>query len=204
MAHNARGAGPLEALMACLSRLPGVGRRSAERMALALVRDPENLGAELVRAVEAARATLCCCSRCGALTARDRDPCVLCVSPQRQGRQICVVEDPGDILLMERSGGYHGRYHALMGRLVPGKGQGPASLRVQALLERVTAEGIEEVILALGTDVEGEATASYVAEQLKRTRARVTRLAFGLPAGSGIAYADAVTLTRAMQGRYPA
>ncbi len=195
---------PLDALMRTLARLPGVGKRSAERMALALLREPEGLGAELARTLDAARTALCGCARCGALTPRDRDPCTLCRSPLRNGKLLCVVEDPADILLLERAGGYQGRYHAIMGRLSPARGVGPAQLRVQALVDRVGAEGIEEVILALSTDVEGEATAGLVVERLRATPVRISRLAFGLPAGSGIAYADAVTLTRAIQGRSPA
>lgn len=195
---------PLDALVRSLARLPGVGKRSAERMAAALLRDGDGLGSDLLRTLGAARATLTGCTRCGALTLRERDPCTLCRSPQRNGRLLCVVEDPSDIVLLERAGGYQGRYHALMGRLSPAKGVGPQQLRVQALVERIAAEGIEEVILALSTDVEGEATASYVREHLRASGVRLSRLAFGLPAGSGIAYADAVTLARAMEGRHPA
>ncbi|MDA0577703.1 MAG: recombination mediator RecR [Verrucomicrobia bacterium] len=199
-----RGLAPLEALAASLAKLPGVGRRSAERMAMALVRDPEGLSAELLRALTEARATVCGCARCGSVTTRERNPCVLCASPQRDGTLVCVVEDPADILVIEKSGAFHGRYHALMGRLSPAKGVGPEKLRVQALIERIKQEGFREVILALSTDVEGDATSSYLAELLKAQQIPVNRLAFGLPAGSGIAYADSVTLSRAIQGRHPA
>ena len=157
--------------------------------------------AELVRSVQEACKIMCGCVRCGSVTTRDRNPCQLCTSTQRNGTVMCVVEDPSDIALLEKSGGYHGRYHALMGRLSPMKGVGPGHLRIQALLERLVAEGIREVILALSTDVEGEATSSYLADMLKARGLTVTRLAYGLPAGSGIAYADGVTLTRAIQGR---
>lgn len=171
---------------------------------MALVRDPEGLGAELARALQEARTLVCACARCGSITTRDRDPCVLCVSTQREGTQVCVVEEPSDIPLIEKSGGYHGRYHALMGRISPMKGVAPEQLRIQALLDRLTQEGFKEVILALSTDVEGDATASYLADLLKGRGVQVSRLAFGLPAGSGLAYADGVTLSRAIQGRNPA
>jgi recombination protein RecR len=192
-----------EKLTSCLARLPGVGRRSAERMALAIMREPERLGAELAAALEDVRSTVCTCSRCGNLTARDANPCRLCTSPSRTSAQLCVVEEPGDILQFEKAGAFTGRYHALMGRLSPMKGEGPAALRVQALLERLEPEGVQEVILAVSTDVEGDATASYLTEQLRGRGVKVTRLAFGLPAGSGVAYADALTLTRALRGREP-
>lgn len=187
--------------MQALGKLPGVGRRSAERMAMALARDPEGLCAELGRAVALARETVCGCSRCGAVTTRERDPCSLCTSPTRNGTQLCVVEDPADIALIEKSGAFQGRYHALMGRLAPMKGIGPGELRIAPLLARIAAEGVQEVILALGTDVEGEATAQYLTDCLRASPVSVSRLAFGLPAGSGIAYADATTLARAIQGR---
>ncbi len=171
---------------------------------MALARDPDGLGGDLIRVLQEARTSLCGCARCGSITTRERDPCVLCTSPQRNAGQLCVVEEPADILRIEKSGGYHGRYHALMGRLSPAKGLGPGQLRIQAMLERIVQEGIQEVILALSTDVEGDATASYLAEALKARQVTVSRLAFGLPAGSGIAYADKVTLSRAIQGRHPA
>jgi len=191
-------------LSASLARLPGVGRRSAERMALAIVRDPERIGAAIAGALQDVRRSVCCCSRCGALTARDQDPCALCVSPSRSSEQLCVVEEPADILAIEKAGGFTGRYHALMGRLSPMKGTGPAEMRVKALLARIDAEGVREVILAVSTDMEGDATAGYIAECLKNRNVTVSRLAFGLPAGSGIAYADDVTLSRAIRGRRPA
>jgi len=170
-------------------------------MAMAVVCDTGSLSADLVAALEDTRQSVRICSRCGAVTTAQADPCSLCTSSTRDGTQICVVEDPGDITVIERSGGYEGRYHALMGRLSPMKGSGPAELRVQALVGRVKSEGIKEVILALSTDVEGDATCAYLAELLAPQGVRLTRLAFGLPAGSGIAYSDSVTLARAMRGR---
>lgn len=191
----------LDGLTLALSRLPGVGRRSAERMALALVRNARGVAAELAEALDAARRQLRLCSACGVVTTSDADPCEICTSPGRDGSKICVVEQPEDILALERAGAFDGKYHAMMGRISPMKGTGPAQVRVRSLLERVAAEGIKEVILALGTDVEGEATASYLTEQLRQRGISVTRLAYGLPVGSGVAYADDVTLQRAFGGR---
>jgi len=191
----------LNRLVTCLARLPGVGRRSAERMALKLTRDTNGLVDELVLALRETREKLCGCSRCGSVTAVSENPCRLCTDPARDGRVLCVVEDPSDIAAIDKSGGYHGRYHALMGKLAPSKGDGPKQLRCDSLLERVDKEKIEEVILALSTDVEGDATASYVAELLKGRKVKVTRLASGLPAGSGVMYSDPVTLAKAIKGR---
>jgi len=192
---------PFERLAAALGRLPGVGRRSAERMAERLARERDGLAAELLEALEAVRRGVRCCSLCGSITAAERDPCRLCASETRDRRLLCVVEDPSDIAALERSGSFTGRYHALMGRISPLRGDGPDELRVQALLRRVQEEGIREVVLALSTDVEGDATSSYLAERLKRAGVKVTHLAYGLPVGSGVRYADALTLARAMKGR---
>ena len=191
-------------LTACLAKLPGVGRRSAERMALKLVRERDGLLRDLRVALEDVAGRLCCCERCGSVTAADANPCELCTSPRRDGSVLCVVEDPGDIALLERSGEFHGRYHALMGRISPAGGEGRSDLRIEALRRRVREEGFREVILATNTDVEGEATAAFLAEVLRGGGVKVSRLALGLPAGSGIRYADAVTLARAIGGRQEA
>lgn len=191
----------LNRLVVCLSKLPGVGRRSAERMALKLARDNAGLVDEMILALREARENICCCSRCGSVTAVGENPCRLCTDPGRDGRILCVVEDPNDIMSIDKSGGYHGRYHALMGKLAPARGDGPKQLRIDSLIERVDGEKIEEVILALSTDVEGDATAIYIAELLKGRNVKVTRLASGLPAGSGVMYSDAVTLSKAIKGR---
>lgn len=193
----------LERLSERLSRLPGIGRRSAERMALRLARDPGGLASDLMAALRDVVANVRCCGRCGNVTTVDEDPCRLCVDPARDGAQLCVVEDASDILTIERAGGYRGRYHALLGKLSPMQGTGPRDIRVEALVRRVEQEGVRELVLALNTDVESDATARYIGELFKDRPVRVTRLAFGLPAGSGIMYADAVTLSRAMKGRQP-
>ncbi len=194
----------LDRLTHCLGKLPGVGRRSAERMAIKLVRDREGLLQELVESLREVGERMRGCGRCGSITTVDRDPCTLCTSPRRDATLLCVVEDPNDIVLIERTGQYHGRYHALMGRLSPMRGEGRADIRVEALVARVREEGFAEVILATNTDVEGESTASYLVEVLRPLDVAVSRLALGLPAGSGIRYADAVTLGKAISYRHEA
>jgi len=195
---------PLDRLTSCLSRLPGIGRRSAVRIAMALVREQDVLGAELISALGEVKEVVRLCSRCGSVTVYEKDPCDLCISTRRDPSQLCIVEEPSDIALIEGAGGYKGRYHALMGKLSPMKGSGPQQLRVEAMLDRVEKEGFQEIIIAISTDVEGDATASYLIECLKDRNVRVTRLALGLPTGSGIAYSDATTLKRAFRGRWDA
>lgn len=192
----------LNNLIHALSQLPGFGRRSSERAALALVRRPETLLDNLVRALQEAREEICLCSYCGGFTTHDQDPCSLCTRSDREDGVLCVVEDSADIQMIESSGAFHGRYHALMGKLSPNRQTGVGELRVTALLHRVRQGGIHEILLALSTDLEGDATASYIAERLKGTGVKITRLAFGLPCGSGIAYADPLTLRRAVSGRF--
>ncbi len=191
----------LDALAVALGRLPGVGRRSAERMAMKLAGEPERLIAPLIAALETTRAQVRFCSRCGAVTEADRNPCRLCTDVARNGRQLCVVEDPSDVLAIEATGTFRGRYHALMGRISPMRGDGPNDIRLRELVRRVREEGVNEVVLALNTDLESEATAGLVAGLLRERGVKVTRLAYGIPAGSGIRYTDAVTLERALAGR---
>ena len=178
-----------------------MGRRSAERMAMKLVLDRQGLLPDLVAALELAAKEIRCCSLCGSTTSVSQDPCRLCTSPARDTGILCVVESPSDILLIERSGGFDGRYHALMGKLSPMKGEGIDDLRIKALKRRVRDEGFKEVLLALSTDVEGDSTSAFIAEMLKGSGAKVSRIAFGLPSGSGIMYSDPLTLARAIEGR---
>ena len=192
---------PIAELEKCLSKLPGLGRRSASRAALALVREPARLMEPLAAALRAAQGTVRCCSRCGAFTTADRDPCDMCTDVTRDGAVVCVVEEPADIVSIEASGAFRGRYHALGGKLSPMHHVGPDKLRFAELRDRVVREAISEVLLAVSTDMDGDATAGYAAEVLKGTGARVTRLAFGLPADSGIAYSDPLTLKRAITNR---
>ena len=192
---------PVDNLIRSLSKLPGLGRRSAERAALALLRKPELLLDTLVSALQEARASVCCCSVCGGFTSKEHEPCGLCTDATRDDALLCVVEEPSDIFSVERSGGFNGRYHALMGKLSPSKQTGPSDLRLRALADRVACGGVKEVLLALSTDMEGDATAGYIGELLKTSGVRVTRLAFGLPADSGVGYSDPLTLKRAISGR---
>lgn len=186
-----------------LAKLPGVGRRSAERMAMKLARDGSGLIRNLVDALNDVQEEVSVCTSCGGLTDKTRNPCALCTDSRRDARMLCVVEDPGDILLIERAGDYRGRYHALMGKLSPMKGEGVGGLRVEALVKRIEADGVQEVILALGTDVESDATAVFLSHVLAGRKIRISRLAFGIPAGSDLSYADPVTLARALKGRQP-
>jgi recombination protein RecR len=192
---------PLDNLVAALSRLPGIGRRTAERMAMALVQDRKGLMRILANALLEADESIVTCERCGSMTLAAKNPCDLCVRPRRDASILCVVESPSDILKIEESGGFSGRYHALMGRLSPMHGVGVTDLRVDKLLQRIADEQIEEVLIALGTDVESDATAGYLKEVLSTRSVKVSRIAFGLPAGSAIEYSDASTLARAISGR---
>lgn len=172
-------------------------------MALALALDGGGMMNELAAALNDARSELARCGRCGGVTTRDADPCALCADPRREAKLLCVVESPGDILLIERCGEYRGRYHALLGKLAPSRGEGIPQDRLDALLRRVREEGVEEVILALNADVESDATAALIRHRLERLSVKVTRPARGIPAGSEIAVADPLTLAKALQGRRP-
>ncbi len=191
----------LEKLTDALRRLPGIGRRSAERMAVKLASEPEQLAAQLAQALDQVRRDVRFCQTCGALTSVDRDPCAYCTDGNRDAHVLCVVEDPADIQSIEETGTFHGRYHVLLGRISPLRGEGPNDIRLRALIKRVRTEKIEEVVLALNTDLEGEATASFIAELLHERGVVVTQPAYGIPAGSGVRFADAVTLGRAFSGR---
>ena len=192
---------PIEDLTRALARRPGLGRRSASRAALALLREPERLLDSLVWTLKAARDSVICCSRCGAFTVRDMNPCSLCTDPTRDGSVVCVVEDPADIVPIEASGAFHGRYHVLGWKLSPVHRIGPDSLRFNELSERIVSENFSEVLVAVSTDMEGDATAGYLAETLSPYGVKTTRLAFGLPADSGVAYSDPLTLRRAINSR---
>ena len=197
---------PIESLERALSRLPGLGRRSAGRAALALLREPERLLDPLALALRTARAEVCLCPRCGAFTVRAEQPCALCTNATRDTQSVCVVEEPADIVTIEGSGAFHGRYHVLGGKLSPVRRMGPDKLRIDELRVRIAEEGFSEVLLALSTDMEGDATAGFLVETLRgwpsaEKPVRVTRLAFGLPADSGVAYSDPLTLRRAIVHR---
>ena len=192
---------PMERLIKALSRLPSVGRRSAERMTLGLIHNPGDMRRELILALEDVDKNIRCCSRCGSITLIEEDPCKFCTDIRRDGSILCIVEDAGDVLQLEKSGNYHGRYH-VMGKLSPAKGKRITPEQIQQLKTRVADEGITEIILALNTDVESDATATFITEAIADLSVTITRLAFGIPAGSGIAYSDPISLARAIQGRH--
>jgi recombination protein RecR len=189
----------IQALIAELKRMPGVGPRSAERIALWMIQSRDARAGEIARAIGAVTQTVRPCPRCGFFTTETL--CEICADESRDSTAICVVEQPTDILPLERTGAFRGRYHALGGRISPLDHIGPEDLRIDALVERIKAEAPTEIILALGADVEGEATANYLAGLLRDLPVTITRLAQGMPAGSGLDHADELTLTRAMSGR---
>ena len=190
---------PIQQLTAALSSLPGIGPRSAERLALHIVQSDAASVQALATALTNARERVHACSVCGALT--ETDPCGFCTDPRRDSHLICLVEKPTDILSVEKSGSFRGRFHVLGGRISPLNGIDPEDLRIAELEKRLETEPIQEVILALGTDVEGDATGHYLAKRLASRGVKVSRLAHGLPAGSGLEFADELTLSRAMEGR---
>ena len=189
----------IQALIAELKRLPGIGPRSAERIALWMLQSRDARLLEITRVIRDVHETIHACPRCGFFTTEPL--CELCTDPARDPAILCVIEQPTEILPLERTGVFRGRYHALGGRIAPLDHIGPEDLRIDALLERIKTEAPAEIILALGSDVEGEATANYLAQLLRELPVQVTRLAQGLPAGGGLEQADELTLSRAMSGR---
>ena len=190
---------PITALTAALSKLPGIGPRSAERVALHLVQSETAQVRHLAETILTARERIRFCETCGALT--ESSPCSTCTDVRRDGALVCVVERPVDILSIEKSGTYRGRFHVLGGKISPLDGVDPEDLRLRELEERLSSEPIQELIIALGTDVEGDATSSYLAKRLARPGLKISRIGFGLPAGSGLEFADELTLSRALEGR---
>ena len=186
-------------LLGALARLPGIGPRSAERLALHLVQSDAGSVRQLADAIVAARERIKLCSNCGALT--EEIPCALCTDTRRDASLVCVVERPVDILSIEKAGTFRGRFHVLGGKISPLNGIDPEDLRIAELESRLGREPIKEVILALGTDVEGDATSSYLAKRLAQRGVKVTRIAHGLPAGTGLEYADELSLSRALEAR---
>ncbi len=189
----------ITALIAVLSKLPGVGPRSAERIALHLVQTETGVVRNLADTIVSARERIQFCETCGALT--ENSPCSICRDDRRDGSLICVVERAVDILSVEKSGTYRGKFHVLGGKISPLDGVEPEDLRIVPLEKRLAAEPIKEIVIALGTDVEGDATSNYLAKRLARPGLKISRIAYGLPAGSGLEYADELTLSRALEGR---
>jgi len=182
-----------------LKKLPGVGSKSAQRLAFHILRSSTEDAEALSEAVREVKASLRLCSVCNNIT--DVDPCVYCSSATRNQRQVCVVEEPTNIAVIEKSRHFQGVYHVLHGSLSPLHGVGPEQLRMNNLIRRVESGEVDELILATNPTVEGEATATYISQHLRRPGLRITRIATGIPAGSDIEYADEVTILKAMEGR---
>ena len=187
------------ALTSALSKLPGIGPRSAERIALHLVQTDVAIVQQLAEVIVHARAKIQFCTTCGALT--EKSPCPICDDARRDGSLICIVERAVDILSVEKSGTFRGKFHVLGGKISPLDGVEPDDLRIAELEKRLTSEPIKEIVIALGTDVEGDATSFYLAKRLARSGLKISRIAYGLPAGSGLEFADELTLSRALEGR---
>ncbi len=185
-------------LVSEFQRLPGIGAKSAARLAYYLLRAPVEEAGRLSQAISESRAAVRRCSVCNTLT--ETDPCEICSDPERDASILCVVEEPGNVAAIEKTREFRGRYHVLWGALSPLRGIGPTEIDVEGLVRRVTGE-VAEVVLATNPNVEGEATALYIAKRLKASAVRVTRIAFGLPVGGDIEYADEVTMARSLENR---
>lgn len=192
-------AASMDAVVAELVKLPGIGPKTAERLAFHLLQRPKEDVQALARALVHIKETIRFCEICFNLA--DEAQCTICQDPRRDAALLCVVEHPRDVLALEKAGGYRGRYHVLLGSLSPLDGIGPKDLRIAALMERVRAGQFQEIIIATDADTDGETTALYLVRQLRTLRVKVTRVAQGLPMGSHVAYADHATLSRALEGR---
>ncbi|MFO7171727.1 MAG: recombination mediator RecR [Bacillota bacterium] len=190
---------PIARLIEELTRLPGVGPKSGQRLAFYLLNAPKEDVDRLLGAIQTARDRIRYCSVCFSLT--DTDPCAICANPDRDHGTICVVEEPRDVVAMEKTREYRGVYHVLHGTINPMEGVGPEELRVRELLQRLANPGVREVILCTNPTTEGEATAIYLARVIKPLGIKVTRIARGLPVGGDLEYADEVTLAKALEGR---
>jgi recombination protein RecR len=189
----------ISALIAALTKLPGIGPRSAERIALHLVQSESAAVKQLADAMLQARGKIQFCATCGALT--EKSPCPICADSRRDASLVCVVERAVDILSIEKSNAFRGKFHVLGGRISPLDGVEPEDLRIAELERRLATEPIREIVIALSTDVEGDATSAYLAKRLARPGLKISRIGFGLPAGSGLEFADELTLSRALEGR---
>jgi recombination protein RecR len=192
---------PIATLIDELRKLPGIGQKTAQRLAYNLLRRSREESERLCRAILDVKEKIRYCSRCNNFS--DKDPCDYCTGADRTPELICVVEDPNDILAVERTREYHGQYHVLHGVLSPINGIGPEDLKLKSLIERLREGNVREIIVATNPNVEGEATAIYLAKLLKPIGVRVTRIALGLPVGSDLEFADEVTMSKALEGRHP-
>jgi recombination protein RecR len=192
---------PIQNLITSLERLPGIGPKTASRLAFYLLRAPEEVSGQLAEALTDIKTRIAFCQECFNITTAGREHCEICDSGTRNAAIICVVEEPLDVLALERIGAYTGKYHVLQGVLSPIEGIGPDDLKIRPLLERVQRGGVQEVILATNPSMEGEATAQYLYPRLQTLGVHVTRLARGLPVGGDLEYADQNTLLRALSGR---
>ena len=190
---------PLERLVHELSKLPGIGIKSAQRLAFYILRQPAPEIDKLIRTITEVKQQISYCSICYNMT--ENDPCSICSDPQRDKSKICVVEDPNSLLTIERTNEYNGLYHLLLGVLSPLDGIGPEQLKIKELLKRIKQGDIKEIIIATSPNVQGESTALYLARLIKPLGIKVTRIAFGVPVGSDLEYADEVTMAKAMEGR---
>ena len=190
---------PINELIEQLRKLPGIGAKGAQRLAFHILKHPREDAERLCDAIRGVKERVTYCSVCNNIT--DSDPCIYCSNPGRDQRIICVVEEPQNVSVVEKTGGFKGAYHVLLGVLSPLQGVGPDDLKVKGLLTRVAEGHVEEVILATSPTVEGEATALYLARLLKPLGVKVTRIAMGIPVGSDLEYADEITMNRAMEGR---
>ena len=189
----------MDRLVASLKRLPGIGEKSATRLAYFLLSAPEDLSRELAESIARLQRDTVVCETC--FTLSDRTPCPICAHPDRDRTLVCVVEEPADMAAIERGGGFRGLYHVLGGALSPIDGMGPETLRVGELERRVAADGVKEVVLATNPTAEGDATAHFLADRLRGSNVRVSRIAYGMPLGGDIEYADHVTVSRAIENR---
>ncbi len=192
---------PVERLVEAFARLPGIGPKTASRLTYFLLRAPEGESLELAEALQEMRTQTRFCSLCFNITSNDADPCLICSDTGRDSSKICLVEEPLDVLALERTGEYSGRYHVLHGALSPIEGIGPDDLRIAELIDRIQDGTIQELIIATNPTLEGEATAMYIKQSLEGNEVRITRLARGLPSGGDLEYADITTLSQALQGR---
>jgi len=192
---------PVQQLIDALSRLPGVGPKTASRLTFYLLRGEDTLAKELAEALSGLKENTAYCQQCWNITTADRTLCEICSHPRRDPAVLCVVEEPLDVLALERTGGFEGHYHVLHGVLSPIEGIGPEDLKIRELIARVETGEVQEIIIATNPSMEGDATAMYLSQQLGHSGARITRLARGLPIGGDLEYADQNTLLRALAGR---